>query len=316
MTVPQLTPPPRGHTTKIHNYMMLISAWAHQAPVAPRTSRGSTYSCQDLRLQKGLLAFSRLHLRCIAMQVRMAVLISVMRDVLLSTAARRTSKPSVRACESIESGTLMTRSIFPPRSNGKMFGSRFTSGLYTIMQDSMPPCSFNTSWVFLLAYNWKPMLLSNCAELTNSSFCCIGPMLIKMFFVGNLNPAAIILFKKASYWFTPKHATSPVDCISTPSRGSEFFNRPKEKTGTLAAMHSMSIGWMVTGLTGKPSITFVASSMKFTLYVFEMKGNDLEARRLHSMTMTSFSLHMNWMLKGPEIFNARQIFWPICFTRR
>ena len=35
-----------------------------------------------------------------------------------------------------------------------------------------------------------------------------------------------------------------------------------------------------------------------------MKGNDRLARRLHSMTLTSLSLQMNWMLKGPEIRKA------------
>eukprot|EP00443_Scrippsiella_acuminata_P082085 CAMPEP_0115509660 /NCGR_PEP_ID=MMETSP0271-20121206/72976_1 /TAXON_ID=71861 /ORGANISM="Scrippsiella trochoidea, Strain CCMP3099" /LENGTH=32 /DNA_ID= /DNA_START= /DNA_END= /DNA_ORIENTATION= len=32
--------------------------------------------------------------------------------------------------------------------------------------------------------------------------------------------------------------------------------------------------------------------------------------------MTSFSLHMNWILNGPEILSARQSFLPIAFTRR
>merc|ERR1719401_30146 len=138
----------------------------------------------------------------------------------------------------------------------------------------------------------------------------------RTFLAGSLKPAEIIAFRKASYCVTPKHATSPVDCISTPSLGSEFFKRPKEKTETLEATYSMSIGWIVTGLTAIPHITRVAISMKLVLYVFEMNGMDREARRLHSMTLTSLSLQMNWTLKGPEIFNALQIFWPIILTRR
>eukprot|EP00971_Amphidinium_carterae_P003356 66140-Amphidinium_carterae.1 len=38
----------------------------------------------------------------------MAVLMSTISGVLVSTADRRKVKPSVRACESMESGTLMT----------------------------------------------------------------------------------------------------------------------------------------------------------------------------------------------------------------
>ena len=36
--------------------------------------------------------------------------------------------------------------------------------------------------------------------------------------------------------------TSPVEDISTPSRGSEFFRRPKENMGTLQAL--VTHGWM------------------------------------------------------------------------
>ena len=44
---------------------------------------------------------------------------------------------------------------------------------------------------------------------------------------------------------------------------------------------------------GSPAITFVAISMKLTLNVLETKGKDLEARRLHSITLMSLSLAMN-----------------------
>eukprot|EP00443_Scrippsiella_acuminata_P066079 CAMPEP_0115423406 /NCGR_PEP_ID=MMETSP0271-20121206/27292_1 /TAXON_ID=71861 /ORGANISM="Scrippsiella trochoidea, Strain CCMP3099" /LENGTH=242 /DNA_ID=CAMNT_0002848161 /DNA_START=341 /DNA_END=1071 /DNA_ORIENTATION=- len=92
-----------------------------------------------------------------------------------------------------------------------------------------------------------------------------GPIEKRMFFDGSLKPAEIIAFKKASYWFWPKQATSPVDCISTPKRGSEFFRRLNEKTGTLAATQSMSIGWIVTAGCGRPNMMRVAIAMKFTL---------------------------------------------------
>lgn len=70
----------------------------------------------------------------------------------------------------------------------------------------------------------------------------MGPIEIKMFFVGNLNPADIIAFKNASYCVLPKHATSPVDAISTPRRGSDPLNRKNENVGTLQATYSQSIG--------------------------------------------------------------------------
>merc|ERR1719265_197475 len=56
-----------------------------------------------------------------------------------------------------------------------------------------------------------------------------------MFLDGNLKPAATMALRKASYWLAPRYATSPVDCISTPRRGSEFFKRANENVGTLHA---------------------------------------------------------------------------------
>ena len=44
--------------------------------------------------------------------------------------------------------------------------------------------------------------------------------------------------------------------------------------------------------------------MKLQFIVLEMKGKDRDARRLHSMTFTSFSRAMNWMLTGPVIRSA------------
>mmetsp|Transcript_39017 Transcript_39017/g.93596 ORF Transcript_39017/g.93596 Transcript_39017/m.93596 type:complete len:207 (-) Transcript_39017:312-932(-) len=114
-------------------------------------SLGSMYSCQEFRLQKGLPELSLVHFLCKDMTVRMAVLMSVISGTPLSTAVLRSSKPSVRACESIESGTLMTRSSFPARSRDSVLGSRFTKGLYTTTTESIPPCIFMASAVFFVA---------------------------------------------------------------------------------------------------------------------------------------------------------------------
>ena len=52
---------------------------------------------------------------------------------------------------------------------------------------------------------------------------------------------------------------------------------------------------------------FVAVSMKLRFRIFDTKGNEREARRLHSMTFTSRFLARNWMLKGPLIFSSLAI---------
>merc|ERR1712224_223475 len=94
-------------------------------------SRPSAYSCHEAKLQNSRPFFSRSHFRCRLCTQRVAVLRSVIRGVALSIAMRRSSKPSVSACESMESGTLITRSILPPWSSVLTLGSRLTSGLYT-----------------------------------------------------------------------------------------------------------------------------------------------------------------------------------------
>ena len=57
---------------------------------------------------------------------------------------------------------------------------------------------------------------------------------------------------------------------------------------------------------------FVAVSMKLRFRIFETKGNERLARRLHSMTFTSRFLARNWMLKGPLMLSSfailREIF--------
>ena len=52
---------------------------------------------------------------------------------------------------------------------------------------------------------------------------------------GSLKRVDIIAFKYASYMSSPKHATSPVEDISTPSVGSAPCSRVNENCGTLHA---------------------------------------------------------------------------------
>ena len=60
----------------------------------------------------------------------------------------------------------------------------------------------------------------------------------------------------------------------------------------------------------------VASSMKFIFSTLLTKGNEREARRLHSMTLMSFSRARNWMLNGPEMLSCSAIFLEIFLIRR
>ena len=68
---------------------------------------------------------------------------------------------------------------------------------------------------------------------------------------------------------------------------------------------SMVVIWK--GRAFWPSMTRVASEMKLQFMVLLMKGKDREALRLHSMTLTSLSRAMNWMLTGPEMFRASDL---------
>ena len=55
---------------------------------------------------------------------------------------------------------------------------------------------------------------------------------MRMFFLGTLNPVLSCALRYASYRVSPKHATSPVLDISTPSKTSAPCRRENEKTGT------------------------------------------------------------------------------------
>ena len=54
--------------------------------------------------------------------------------------------------------------------------------------------------------------------------------------------------------------------------------------------------------------------MKLQFIVLLMKGKDREARRLHSITLTSLSRAMNWMFTGPLMLRASAIFAAARFT--
>ena len=56
-----------------------------------------------------------------------------------------------------------------------------------------------------------------------------------------------------------------------------------------------------------PSITFVASSIRFIFSTLLTNGNERLARRLHSITLMSFSRARYWILNGPEMFSSRAI---------
>ena len=54
-------------------------------------------------------------------------------------------------------------------------------------------------------------------------------------------------------------------------------------------------------------MTFVANSIRFIFSTLLTNGKLREARRLHSMTLMSFSRARYWMLNGPEMFSSRAI---------
>lgn len=60
---------------------------------------------------------------------------------------------------------------------------------------------------------------------------------------------------------------------------------------------------MLRGGKMYPKVTLVAISMKSTPMVLLTKGNDREARKLHSITKQSVPLAMNWMLNGPVMLS-------------
>lgn len=107
-------------------------------------------------------------------------------------------------------------------------------------------------------------------------------------FSGMQNPVLIIAFRYASYRFSPKHATSPVDAISTPNIKSAPASRENENWGTFTPTFPQPDNTS-TGSTFSPTITRVAIATKSWSNVFETNGKDRETRTLHSITFRSLS---------------------------
>mmetsp|Transcript_57718 Transcript_57718/g.132522 ORF Transcript_57718/g.132522 Transcript_57718/m.132522 type:complete len:224 (-) Transcript_57718:3598-4269(-) len=127
----------------------------------------------------------------------------------------------------------------------------------------------------------------------------------RMLFAGSFMPVESSPLRKASCRVGPKHATSPVEAISTPSEGSAPLRRWKENMGTLTPTYgSPKVGVCTAGSCSVPIIARVAVWIKLTPVTLDEKGHDREARRLHSMTLIAPSLAISCMLKGPVICSA------------
>jgi hypothetical protein len=66
----------------------------------------------------------------------------------------------------------------------------------------------------------KPREWSFLADGRNSTFSLNEPIESRMFFFGSVKAVARSALRYASYLSLPKHATSPVEAISTPRIGS------------------------------------------------------------------------------------------------
>ena len=115
---------------------------------------------------------------------------------------------------------------------------------------------------------------------------------------GILRPAAISALLIASARVSPKHATSPVERISTPTVGSAPSICMNENCGALTA-NCLGSGTSPIPSSFPPRITEAASLIRFAPVALETNGSDLEARRLHSITSTSSLTQRYWMLNGP-----------------
>src|SRR3989344_7665539 len=122
----------------------------------------------------------------------------------------------------------------------------------------------------------------------------------------------------ASVTFVPKHATSPVEAISTRNTGSVPRSLVKEKCGTFTPKYGTDI--TIGAPAFCPKMIFIAQSMKLNPSTFETKGKLLEARRFASITSTSGNLSSrsrtkNCILKGPLAVNSFAILSEMSFIR-
>mmetsp|Transcript_6234 Transcript_6234/g.17390 ORF Transcript_6234/g.17390 Transcript_6234/m.17390 type:complete len:217 (-) Transcript_6234:612-1262(-) len=211
---------------------------------------------------------------------------------------------------------LITSPMLPSESMSLMFGCTLDEGLASA--STATSRSAKCLAVPSVPYSLKPMLLSVWAYGARLSLASSGPTANRMplSLGGNLRPADMTESRYASCMSWPKHATSPVDAISTPSVGSAPCRRLKLNRLLLTQQKSRSRSLMLAGCTGRPTIARVASSIKLVWNVLLTNGNERDARRLHSITLTSFDLEMNWMLNGPVILSAAAMLPAIRFTRR
>src|SRR5579863_2660229 len=94
------------------------------------------------------------------------------------------------------------------------------------------PCSLRKSDVPDVAKMLYPAACSFCTEGRSSTLSLNPPTEKRMFFFGGTMPVEMSALRYASYLSLPKHATSPVDAISTPSTGSAPDKRLKLNCGT------------------------------------------------------------------------------------
>lgn len=136
------------------------------------------------------------------------------------------------------------------------------------------------------------------------------------FLVGNLNPLAVLAFGKASYRSPPTHAPY--------AHGPHLHAEPRFRVLQAATGEDRYLGREAVqvdrmdrgGLLGETDHDLRGELEE--VYVVrlgdERQGRD--AHRPHSMTTSSFSLHLDSTTKGPEMRSARRFFCPIIFTRR
>ena len=142
-----------------------------------------------------------------------------------------------------------------------------------------------------LAYTLYPSSAKMRTQGRNSCFPLNVPIDSSTARFGMEKPVASIAFRYAEYISTPKHATSPVECMSTPCVGSAPGRRLNENCDTF--MPTYGIGSSSIGSTGCPMATLVASPIMSTFQVFDEKGNERDTRRLHSITFRVSSFAMN-----------------------
>ena len=102
--------------------------------------------------------------------------------------------------------------------------------------------------------------------------------------------------------------TSPVLIISTPSIGSAPTRRREREHRRLDADVVEVEARLTVTACRTPSMRRMASPAKFTPSTLETNGKLRDARRLHSMTLTTLFLARNCTLNGPVIVQrARQL---------